>query len=157
MKIYDKIESFELDAAKVHKLTTETKNKRMSKEDQEKTANLPGLRYKQDFKRRVLLGGELSFLEAKYVVREMLTFDKWMVKYYEVVNFPKVVFFDTVYQAEKFFNRATKEGRGMSGGKLMAKRMEFYGPSEYIYANRPELGAWRSELYEPDGIEYLYG
>ncbi len=148
----DTIETFKLDDSQVHKLALETKNERLTEEQKEAKAELPRLRYKQDFTRRVLTGGALSFMEAKRMVREMLTFDKWKITFYEVVQFPQTIYFETEFQAEKFFKRVTVYRKGAKGGVLVAQRMELYGPAEHIYGERREIRTWKAPDYKPDPI-----
>jgi hypothetical protein len=144
------IETFKLDDKQVHKLALEARNTRLTKEEREGKAALPRLKYLQDFKKRVLTGGPLSFMEAKYMVREQLTFDKWKVTFYEVIQFPQTRFFETEYQAKKFFKQATVYGRGARGGKLVAQVMRLFPPAEHIYAERNLESEWFCENYKPD-------
>lgn len=143
-------EIYELDDAQVHKLALEVRNTRLTQEEQEAKVMLPRLKYKQDFRRRVLLGGPLSFLEAKYMVRENLTFDKWKITFYEVIQFPQIRYFETEYMAKKYFKQATVYGRGARGGKLMPQIMKLYKPSGHIYEERHLENEWLSESYAPD-------
>lgn len=147
---YDTIETFKLDDKKVHKLTLELKNPRLEGEALERIQEMPPLRLAMDRKRRMLTGGPLTFMEAKMLVREQLSFDKWKITFYEVVQFPQIVFFDTEYQAKKFFKRATETGRGAKGGILSAQRMELYKPAEHIWAEREQVEAWKAKDYTPD-------
>lgn len=146
------IETFKLEDSKVHKLALETTNERMTREDLTARVSMPRLKYLQDFRRRVLTGGALTFLEAKYMVREMLTFDKWKIDFYEVPQFRKVVFFETEFQALKYYKRATLYGKGATGGKLMPQRMELYSPAEHIYGERREINSWKAPDYKPDAM-----
>jgi hypothetical protein len=89
-------------------------------------------------------------MEAKRMVREQLTFDKWKVTFYEVIQFPQIRFFDTEDMAQKYFKQATVYGRGARGGKLNPQLMRLYKPSEHIHAERSLEKEWFSESYEPD-------
>lgn len=154
MTIRDNIETFNLDDSKVHKLALELDNKRMSREEQEAKAELPKLKYLRDFHKRALTGGDLTFMEAKYLVREQLTFDKWRATFYEVAQFPQVVYFYSENQARKFFMRVSRYGKGARGGPLMAQRVELFKPADHIYGERVQAESWKSESYKPDPMQF---
>ena len=136
------IEIFKLDDAKVHKLALETRNERMTKEDQADRANLPKSKYKQDYKRRALTGGPLTFLEAKYMVREQLTFDKWRIEFYEVANLPQVRLFETEYPARKYWERIQRR----QGVK--AQEATLMKPAEHIFAERPVEDEYKIDHFQ---------
>jgi hypothetical protein len=138
------IEIYKLDDAKVHKLALETKNERMTQEEQVSRLMLPSLKYKQDFRRRVFTGGALTFLEAKYMVRELLTFDKWKIRFYEVIQFPQVRFFESEYQALKYWKKIK------SAQTLKAEKATLEKPAEHIYGERLVEEEFEKEGYQPD-------
>lgn len=140
------IKIFKLDDKQVHKLALETKNKRLTEEEKQEKTNLPGLKYRQDFRRRALLGGPLSFLEAKYMVREQLTFDKWKIEFYEAIQFPQVRYFESEYQALKYWKRI-KNRQTVKAQKARLKK-----PAEHIFAERPVEEEYQVEGYTPDAM-----
>ena len=122
---------YKLDDKLVHKLALETRNERMGKKDQEERALLPSKKYRQDFVRRVLTGGPLTFLEAKFMVREQLSFDKWKIEFYEVANFPQVRLFETEFQARKYWKRIK------TAKTIFAREATLKSPADHIYGVRP--------------------
>ena len=135
---------YKLDDKKVHKLALEVKNERLTEDEKEIKAKPPSLKYRQDFRRRVMLGGPLSFIEAKHMVREQLTFDKWKIEFYEAIQFPQVRYFETEYQALKYWKRI-KARQTVKAQKARLKK-----PAEHIYAERPVEEEYQAENYQPD-------
>jgi len=134
---------YKLDDKLVHKLALETRNERMDKKDQEERALLPSKKYRQDFVRRVLTGGPLTFLEAKFMVREQLSFDKWKIEFYEVANFPQVRLFETEFQARKYWKRIK------TAKTIFAREATLKSPAEHIYGERPVEEEYQAKDYKP--------
>ncbi len=140
-----------LDEMKVHKLALEVTNPRLTREEQEAKIELPRLQYLKDFKRRALMGGPLSFLEVKCLVREQMTWDHWQVTFYEMVQFPHGRYFEHKAEAMEYFRKATEEREG-----LRPQRMEVYEPKTELYGGRKEIIKWKSEGYKPDQMTFHY-
>lgn len=136
------IEIFKLDDKQVHKLALETRNERLTEDEKQEKANLPGLKYRQDFRRRVMTGGPLSFLEAKYMVREQLTFDKWKISFYEVANLPQVRFFETEFQARKYWKRIKNRQT------IKAQEATLMKPADHIFAERPAEDEYKIDNFQ---------
>jgi len=88
-----------LDETKVHEMALEVSNPRMTREEQAAKVEMGGLQYRDDFKLRALFDGPLTFLEAKNLVRERLTWGRWQVTFYEMVQFPHARYFETKAEA----------------------------------------------------------
>jgi hypothetical protein len=140
------VEIFKLDDKQVHKLALETRNERLTEQEKEGKAKLPPLKYQRDFRRRAMTGGPLSFIEAKYMVREQLTFDKWEIEFYEVIQFPQVRYFETEYQARKYWGRVKKRQ------SIKAQKARLKKPAEHIFAERQVEDEYQVEWYEPDAL-----
>jgi hypothetical protein len=136
------IEIYKLDDKQVHKLALETRNERLTEEEKQAKADLPKSKYRQDFRRRVLLGGPLSFLEAKYMVREQLTFDKWKIEFYEVANLPQVRLFETEYPAQKYWERIKKRHG------VKAQEATLMKPAEHIFAERQIFDEYKVDNFQ---------
>lgn len=144
------------DEKEVTKMALQLPNVRLTKEEKEQKVELPRLHYLKDFEDRARNGGPLSFLEARCLVRETLTFDKYKIQYYEMAQFPKTAFFDTEAEAEDFFTMATVEGRHIRGFRMSAQRMELYNPKDRIYGKRKVIKEWKSPEYKPDPMSFGY-
>lgn len=142
---------FKLDEFRVTKLAQELPNERLTPEQWEDKANLGRLQYIADFRARATAGGSLSFLEAKNVVRENLTWDKWKITFYEMVQFPQMRFFETEAEAMEYFRKATEERSG-----LRPARMEVCGPKGAAFGKRPQGINWKAEGYKPDPMTFKY-
>ena len=140
-----------LDDMKVHELALQVTNPRMTREEQEAKLELGRIGYGKDFRRRALFGGPLTFLEAKVLVREQLTFDHWQVTFYEVVQFPHGRYFTDKAEAMEFFRKATEERSG-----LRPQRMEVYGPKPELFGKRKVEIEWKAEGYTPDPMTFNY-
>jgi len=138
------IEIFKLDDSQVHKLALETRNERLTDAEKEEKVNLPGLKYRQDFRRRVLTGGPLSFMEAKMMVREQLTFNKWKIEFYEVIQFPQIRYFESEFQALKYWTRIIKRQT------VKAQKARLKKPAEHLFAVRPLEEEYQADTYTPD-------
>lgn len=141
---------------KVFDLAQEIDNPRTDNKERVRQEMLSPLGRKKDRTRRMLTGGPLSFLEAKLLVRAQLTTKLWMITFYEMVQFPQVHFFETEDQALKYFTDATIHRRGAKGGKLVAQRMEVYGPADYLFGKRETLKEWKAATYKPDPMSFKY-
>jgi hypothetical protein len=140
-----------LDSAKIHKLALEVTNPRLTREDQEANLGLGRLQYEQDFKRRALFGGALSFLEVKVLVVEQMIWNHWQVTFYEVVQFPHARYFLDQAEAMEFFRKATEERSG-----LRPQRMEVYKPKTELFGKREAAIEWKAEGYTPDPMTLKY-
>ncbi len=140
-----------LDETKVHLMAMEVSNPRMTREEQAATAEMGGLEYGEDFKRRALNNGPLTFLEAKNLVRETLTWYRWQVTFYEMVQFPHARYFETKADAMEYFRKATEEREG-----LRPQRMEVYKPKKEIFGGREAEIEWKAEGYIPDPMTFKY-
>lgn len=140
-----------IDELKVHDLAMNLPNERMSREEQEVNVNLGRFQYDKDFTERHLAGGPLTFLEAKRVAREQLTFDHWLVTFYEMVQFPQARYFKTEAEAMEYFRKATEEREG-----LRPQRMEVSGPKDAIFQARKTKIEWKAEGYTPDPMTFKY-
>ena len=123
----------------------------MTREEQEANLELPRLQYGKDFKRRALFGGPLTFLEAKELVREQLTWDHWQITFYEMVQFPHARYFKDKAEAMEFFRKATEERSG-----LRPQRMEVYEPKTELFGKRKAIIEWKAEGYRPDPMTFKY-
>jgi hypothetical protein len=146
-----------LDDATVYKLAVQLPNRRLAGKEKEEKVELPRLQYIKDFEDRAINGGPLSFMEARFLVRETLTFDKWRINFYEMVQFPQMRFFETEAEALDYYTRATVDGRMANGGKIMAQRMELYGPKDRLYGKRKIIKKWKVPGYKRDPMEFKYG
>lgn len=145
------------DENEVFKLAVKLPNARMPRDVwQDKVDNIPSLQRRKDFKERVLSGGELAFIEARMLVKEQLSFNHWMITFYEMVQFPQMLFFETEAEALDYYTRATVDGRTPRGAKIMAQRMEIYGPKKELFGQRETFFEWKCEEYEPDPIYFSY-
>jgi len=145
------------DEDEIFKLAMELPNPRMPREVwQDKFDNIPPLQRRQDFKERALSGGELTFIEAKMLTKEQLSYNHWMITYYEMVQFPQYRLFETEAAALDYFTRSTVDGQTPRGTKIMPQRMELYGPKNRIYGERQVIKEWKSPGYKPDPMTCGY-
>ncbi len=140
-----------LDETKVHLMAMELSNPRMTRKEQEARTEVPSLQYGEDFKRRALNNGPLTFLEAKAVVREQLTWGRWQITFYEMVQFPHARYFEKEADALEYFRKATEERSG-----LRPQRMEVYRPKKEIFGSREAKIEWKAEGYIPDPMTFKY-
>ena len=70
-------------------------NPRLSSEEKETLLDLPSLQRRKSFRERCARGQAISYLEARYYVRNLLTYGKWLLAYYVVDGFHCNLFFDT--------------------------------------------------------------
>ena len=145
-----------LDDKTVTGLALQLPNERLTPEAKEEKSELPRKQYIRDFEDRAINGGPLSFLEARCLVKETLTFDKYRITYYEVVQFPQTAYFETEAEATEFFVEATVRGRHIRGFQMSAQRMELYGPQDKIYGKRKAIKKWKSPTYTPDPMTFGY-
>lgn len=136
--------------AKVHKLALELEIPRTTDKEKEEFASLPRLKYLQSFRRRCLTGGPLSFLEAKSLVREQLTFDKWKIRFYEVIQFPQVRFFESEKEARNYWRKIKMRKT------LHAQEATLSKPAEHIFADRAVEEVYRVENFKPDPMVFKY-
>lgn len=141
-----------IDERKVHALALEVTNPRMTRDEQAAKVEMGSLEYSKDFQRRALTGGRLTFLEAKALVRERLTFDHWQITFFEVVQFPHALYFSDKAEAMEFFRKATEERDG-----LRPQRMEVYTPKEGLFRKRDAAIEWKAPGYTPDPMTGIYG
>jgi len=140
-----------LDETKIHLMAMEVSNPRMTREEQAAKVEMGHLQYLDDFKLRALFNGPLTFLEAKNVVREQLTWGRWQVTFYEMVQFPHARYFENKAEAMEFFRKATQERGG-----LRPQRMEVYKPKKEIFGDREAVVEWKAGGYRPDPMTCHY-
>ena len=140
-----------LDETKVHLMAMEVSNPAMTREEQKAKVEMGRLQYLEDFKLRALFNGPLTFLERKLVVREQLTWGRWQVTFYEMVQMPHARYFENEAEAMEFFRKATEERGG-----LRPQRMEVYKPKKEIFGDREAVIEWKVEGYTPDQMTTKY-
>lgn len=135
---------------KVHRLALELKNPRLEGEELERVEALSGFILARDRKRRMLLGGPLTFMEAKILVREQLTFDHWKIRFYEVIQFPQVRFFESEKEARNYWKRIKMRKT------IYAQKAYLEKPGEHLFAERPVDEVYHAESYEPDPLGAIF-
>jgi hypothetical protein len=157
MKTQPGIKNNKIDEKEVFDLAMKLPNARMSRDAWEyKVYNIPRLQRMKDFKERVFSGGELAFIEARMLAKEQLSFNHWLITFYEFVQLPQIRFFETEAEAMDYYTRATVDGRTARGAKIMAQRMELYGPKKELFGKRETLFKWKCEGYEPDPMCFTF-
>jgi hypothetical protein len=83
-------------------------------------------------------------MEAKILVREQLTFKLWKIRFYEVIQFPQVRYFESEKEARNYWKRIKMRKT------LYAQKAYLEKPAEHLFAERPVDEVYHAESYEPD-------